>query len=571
MSDDVEKVRSRINIVNVIERRVNLKKTGRGFTGLCPFHDDKNPSFSVNPSTGTYRCWSCGAKGDVFNFVMELDRLTFREALEVLAAEAGVELSRRPSDPEIALRQRRQAAMNLAQEFFVDQFERSDLAKSYCDGRGLDSSVRKEWGLGFGPPSGDLLANHLKKAGYSLQECQELFLVEKDSSGGYFDRFRSRLVIPILDERGRLVAFGGRIIGDGIPKYINSSDTPLFSKRRTLYGMNIARSVMSESGRCVLVEGFLDVIACHRAGVKEAVASLGTSLSEEHVALIKRWAQEAVILYDADKAGQAAADRAEKMLTAQGVKVKIALMADGQDPDTLLRSGGPDAVLAAVASAVPPTEFRMEQLRQRMKPEHDEFWAEAFSILASAKSLLEIERYSTELAGLYPGIRDRVAAEKLIKREVLRRRKAPARAVVQTATKVPKAAVHASEGQVIRALLMPELRRAAFLALQEDLFFTGQGVQVASLLLAKWSDGPPSGAANQWVPGLDPEVQDVFAMLEAKAILSMSQESLADAINWLKQKKAERELQRIKGGLGEDASKLEIIQRSLEELKNKKS
>ncbi len=196
---------------------------------------------------------------------MEMDRLTFREALEALAAEAGVELSRRPSDPEIALKQRQQAAMNLAQDFFVAQLADSKEAKAVCRERGLDEITLNEWGIGFGPASGDFLANHLKKAGYTLQECQELFLVERDASGGYFDRFRSRLTFPIHDERGKLVAFGGRIIGDGIPKYINSSDTPLFSKRRTLYGMHRARTVMADSGRAVLVEGYMDVIACHRA------------------------------------------------------------------------------------------------------------------------------------------------------------------------------------------------------------------------------------------------------------------------------------------------------------------
>lgn len=571
MSDDVDKVRSRINIVNVVERRVNLKKSGRGYTGLCPFHDDKNPSFSVNPSTGTYRCWSCGARGDVFNFVMEMDRLTFREALEALAAEAGVELSRRPSDPEIALKQRQQAAMNLAQDFFVAQLADSKEAKAVCRERGLDEVTLKEWGIGFGPASGDFLANHLKKAGYTLQECQELFLVERDASGGYFDRFRSRLTFPIHDERGKLVAFGGRIIGDGIPKYINSSDTPLFSKRRTLYGMHRARTVMADSGRAVLVEGYMDVIACHRAGIREAVASLGTSLSEEHAALIKRWANEVVILYDADRAGQTAADRAEQVLSSQGIKVRIALMPEGEDPDTLLRIGGAEAVIGAVKGGLAPAEFRMEQLRSRSDPSKDDFWEEAFAILASATILLEIERYTTELAGLYPGIRDRVAAEKLIKREVMRRRKGTTKVTAQVAAKVPKAPVNASEAQVLQALLVPELRELAFQCLTRELFFTGEGQSVATALIAKWGLKPPSGPADQWVPSLEPNVQDLLVMLEAKAIVPIGRDALEDAIRWLEGKKAERDLHLIGSGSDHDDSKLQLIQEGLEALKNKKS
>lgn len=574
MSEDVEKVRARINIVDVVGRHVNLKKSGRGFTGLCPFHDDKNPSFSVNPTTGTYRCWSCGAKGDVFKFVMEMDRLSFREALETLAADAGVVLEKRSSDPDMAQRQRRDAIMQLAQDFFVQQLSNSKMARDYCATRGLSPEVLSDWGLGFGPEVGDPLANHLKKSGYTLQESQELFLVDKDSSGGYFDRFRSRLIFPIWDERGKLVAFGGRIIGNGIPKYINSSDTPIFSKRRTLYGMHRARNPMAQSGRAVLVEGYLDVIACHRAGVEEAVASLGTSLSDEHALLIKKWAKEVVVLYDADAAGQKAADRAEQILTAHGLKVRIALMPEGEDPDTLLRSAGPEAVRLAVDAGLTPTDFRMNQLRLRADPKSDEFWAEAYSILALATNPLEIEKYTTELAGLYPGIRDRVAAEKAIKREIMRYKRMGPRAESDApvrATRVPRAPVHASEAILLLALLDKTLAPSAYKCLQEDLFFTGQGVEIQQSITEHFGDKFPATQAHQWIPTLPEVVQDVFAMLESKAIVALKSEVLADAIKALKEKKEERELQRLKTGVEPDDQGLKVIQERLERLKNKDS
>ena len=574
MSEDVEKVRARINIADVIGRRVNLKKSGRGFTGLCPFHDDKNPSFSVNATTGTYRCWSCGAKGDVFNFVMELDRLTFREALETLAADAGVVLSKKSSDPEIALRQRRDAIMQLAQEFFTAELKKVKLAQDYCENRGLSAEVQTEWGLGFGPVSGDPLANQLKKAGYTLQECQELFLVEQDQSGGYYDRFRSRLMFPIHDDRGKLTAFGGRIIGNGIPKYINSSDTPIFSKRRTLYGMNRARAVMAQSGRAVLVEGYLDVIACHRSGVEEAVASLGTSLSEDHAIMIKKWAKEVVVLYDADLAGQKAADRAEQILTAHGLQVRIALMPEGEDPDTLLRSAGPEAVKKAVEAGLSPTDFRMSQLQLRADPKSDEYWSEVYGILALAVNPLEIEKYVTELAGLYPGIRDRVAAQRAIKQEVARHRrmiKQPLGAQPQKAVRVPRAPVHNYEAVVLLSLLTLDLAPRAYQALQEDLFFTGQGLEVQRAITEQFKDKFPTTKAHQWIPDLPEMVQDVFAMLEAKAILQIKEEVLADAINALKEKKEERELHQYKGAIEQDDAGLKIIQERLERLKNKES
>ncbi len=574
MSDDVEKVRARINIVDVVGRRVNLKKSGRGYTGLCPFHDDKNPSMSVSATTGTYRCWSCGAKGDVFNFVMEMDRLTFREALEQLASECGVELTKRSSDPEIALRQRRESAMALAQDFFVEQWGKSTVAKDYCTGRGLEATICSDWGIGFAPSQNDPLATKLKKEGYTLQECQELFLVEKDQSGGYFDRFRSRLMFPIHDERGRLVAFGGRILGNGIPKYINSSDTPLFSKRRTLYGMHRARTPMADSGRAVLVEGYLDVIACHRAGVKEAVASLGTSLSEEHAQMIKKWAKEVVILYDADAAGQKAADRAEEILSGAGLRVRIALMPPGEDPDTLLRTAGPEAVKAAVEAGLSPTDFRMKQLRHTGDPQTEDFWEQAYEILSHATNAVDIERFAIELAGVYPGIRDRVAAERAIKKQIVaarRNRRTPAVTGATRPTRIPKAPVHPYEALVMRALLVEELAPRALAAIREDIFFTGEGIEaqgaISETLPTKVSGDP----SKTIVPILPEAIQDILSMLESKAVLDVNADSLDGAIKSLKEKKEERDLQRRKSEVGDDDFSLKIIQESLEKLKNKET
>lgn len=572
MEDDRDKVRSRINIVDVIARKVNLKRTGRGYTGLCPFHDDKNPSFTVNPATGTYRCWSCGARGDVFTFVMESERLGFREALEQLAAEAGVALSKRLNDPDTALRQRREAAMLAAQEFFVAQWAASKVARQYCEGRNLPPEIVAEWGLGYGPEQGEALAIHLKKTGHSLAECQELFLVDRDAGGGFYDRFRSRLMFPIHDDRGRLVAFGGRIIGSGIPKYINSSDTPLFLKRKVLYGMHKARQAMADKARAVLVEGYLDVIACHRAGVNEAVASLGTSLSVEHATLLKRWANEVVILYDADAAGQKAADRAEEILTEAGLKVRIALMPEGQDPDTLLRDAGPEAVRKAVDGGLSPTEFRLAQLQAKMKPDQDEFWQEAFQILAQSTSALEVERYAAELAGLYPGIRDPSAAIRVIKKEAAARRKAKGPSgQAPRPMRIPRAPVHAWEATLLRGLLDPQLFGAAYAALKEDLMFTGQAVAVAAAVREVLGEEPGARPASEWVPDLPQEAQDLFVMLDAKSLLPVTKESVQDSISCLRNKQVERSLHGLKEPASQNDNDLAKIQEALERLKNREN
>lgn len=545
MSDDRDRIRDRVSIVDVVGRHVQLKRAGKGFIGLCPFHQDRKPSLHVNPELGIYKCFACGAGGDIFKFVQETERVGFREALEMLAKEAGVELSSGPRDADAARRARQFEAMQFAQRFFQTQWKQSTLAQNYCKNRGITEEVVTTWGLGFGPDDGSALATLLKKEGFNLAECKELFLVDQDDSGGYFDRFRGRLTFPIFDERGRLVAFGGRIIGNGIPKYINSSDTPLYSKRRILYGMNVARSGMSDSGLGVLVEGYLDVIACHRAGVTQAVASLGTSLSEEHAALLKRWCERVTVLYDADEAGKKAADRAEQILTAQGLKVRIALMPEGQDPDTLLREVGAEAVQRAAKGGLTPTDFRFAELKRKLTPADEAFWDQAFEILVSAPHALEVERHVTELAGLYPGTRDPVAAAEAIRREVQRRRPAPQRpqrAPASSGSAIPKVALHASEQTLFLALMNESLTEAAWDALNEDLVFTGEGIALWQTLRAALGDTAPSGPVGQWTQGLDSSMQEALMLLKLKEIVPVSRAVLVDAIEKLRSMKARREL-----------------------------
>ncbi|MCH8980224.1 MAG: DNA primase, partial [Armatimonadetes bacterium] len=278
MADERELVRSRIDILDLVGQRVRLKRSGKNWTGLCPFHEDRNPSFSVSPDIGRYKCWSCDASGDVFTWVMETQGVEFREALEILAKQAGVELTR-GSRQDHTRRRRMTDAMAVALDFFRDQLQVSQRAREYCKGRGLDDDTLARWDIGYAPDLGEALAAELKKKGCKLSECRELFLVDGNEQIGYGDRFRGRVIFPIRDDQGNLIAFGGRIIGDGRPKYINSSDTPLFSKSRTLYGMHRARDTVRKLRRAVVVEGYLDVIACHRAGVTNAVATLGTSLA----------------------------------------------------------------------------------------------------------------------------------------------------------------------------------------------------------------------------------------------------------------------------------------------------
>lgn len=278
MTDEREEVRSRTDIVDLVSQRVVLKRVGKHYSGLCPFHDDKHPSFSVDAQSGRYRCWSCNESGDVFTWVMKTENLDFTEALKFLALRAGIALSGQTKGLPKGERELLDQAMGQALSYFQEQLHTNSAAADYCQRRDLSPEVLAAWNIGFAPDSNQGLAVRLKRLGLPLSICRDLFLVEQDASGGYYDRFRNRLMFPIFDERSRLVAFGGRLLGAGQPKYINSSDTPLYRKGKVLYGLAAARETLIRTRQAVLVEGYLDVIACHRSGITAAVASLGTAL-----------------------------------------------------------------------------------------------------------------------------------------------------------------------------------------------------------------------------------------------------------------------------------------------------
>ncbi len=575
MNDDVDRVRARLNIVDVVSRRVPLKRAGKDYKGVCPFHDDKSPSMHVSPNMGIYKCFACGAGGDAFKFVMEFHRVDFKEALTLLAEEVGIELTPLKSGGAAPSQKASwREAMHTAQRFFMEQFAQSKEAQEYCRERGLDAETVKEWGLGFGSNVDGALAQTLRKAGFALNECEELFLVVQDAGGGYYDRFRGRLTFPIYDEGGRPVAFGGRLLGKGNPKqpkYINSSDTPLYSKRRLLYGMNRAKQHIAKTERVVLVEGYLDVIACHRAGVTQAVASLGTSLSEEHAGLLARWAKEVVILYDADAAGIKAAERATGILEAEGLRVRVALLPEGDDPDTMLARDGAVGVLRAVESTLDPMAFRLGQLRAAVDVSTQEFWDQALEILSQAKRWTEVLGPLDNLASEYPFTKDRQAARRGLERDlralIASRKKASPTQRSRAAAPIPAdpSAVHVCEATIFRAALSPDFFRLAADALQEeDLFFTRTGIQVAEDLKLHWLKGERAAG-----PVLVAELQETHAFdllihLDTHSVLPISLESLRDAWDDLKRRRGDRQRQSL-AGQSMDRESLELAREQLKQ------
>ncbi|HTQ09954.1 MAG TPA: DNA primase [Fimbriimonadaceae bacterium] len=580
MADERDEIRSRIDIVELVGQSVPLKKAGKSWKGLCPFHADKNPSFSVDPISGTYRCWSCGEHGDIFTWVMKTRHLEFFEALQFLAEQAGVTLTSRGPTTTKSDKVRWGAAMQDALDFFREQLAKSESALAYCTRRGLSPEVLSQWEIGYAPDVGEALASYLKRKGHSLAECKELFLVDEDSSGGYFDKFRGRLIFPIRNEGGDLIAFGGRLLGDGHPKYINSGDTPLYRKSRVLYGMNRAKDTLGREKRAVLVEGYLDVIACHQAGVKGALASLGTALTEDHARLLKRWCEQVVILYDSDAAGQKAADRAVEILREAGLRTRIALMPAGEDPDTLLKTAGPAAVQQAVETGLRPLDYRIRKLRASMSPDQDEFWVAAVEALATATNEMELEKFAGELAPLYPGSRGLHATQNALKADAIRlaRQTRGQRLGQESSPGRPVGAgiseMHVLEIAILACLFDGPMRQPAWAACAEEgLFFTAAGVAAAAAVRLAYPEEPPVGKPATWLPYIEPEsVREAIIAARSDSRLGPYSSGrdfsgfdltacLQDALAGLRKLRRKRELQQRIGSPPDDKARKELLEK----------
>ncbi len=339
----VEELKYRNKIDDVISSYVNLKRTGSNKTGLCPFHSEKTPSFTVFTNTETFHCFGCGAGGDVITFIMRAENLEYTAALEFLAKRAGMEMPVDNEHKSEMLKRSRILEMNKDAAKFFNQMlysPEAERARAYLEKRKLSSAAVKRFGLGYAPDSFDALRNHMKKLGYSDAELKEAFLCGKsERTGKFFDYFRGRLIFPIIDNFSNVIAFGGRAINDEVkPKYLNTSDTPVFKKSRNLFALNFARSCADEY--IILCEGYMDVIAVNMAGFSNAVATLGTALTSEQARIMAKYTKKVVISYDSDDAGQSAAKRAIPLLSEAGIEVSVLKMKDAKDPDEYIKKFG---------------------------------------------------------------------------------------------------------------------------------------------------------------------------------------------------------------------------------------
>ena len=360
----LDEIRARVPLESVIGKRVRLVRRGRESLGLCPFHKEKTPSFTVNEDKGFFHCFGCGAHGDVIGFLMRDEGLSFPEAVERLAADAGLQLPAR--DPRSEARERERHSLYGVLEAAAAWFEwelvgpRGAAARRYLDMRGVDEETRATFRLGFAPDSRTALRTKLEGDGVTEAMMLDAGLViAPDDGRAPYDRFRGRVIFPICDRRGRVVAFGGRALGDGQPKYLNSPETPLFSKGTLLYGQHLAAPAARKAGRVIAVEGYMDVIALHQAGIAEAVAPLGTALTEQQLEALWRLAEEPVLCFDGDEAGARAASRAvERALPQLSARrsLRFSSLPAGQDPDTMVRDSGRGAIAEIVEAASPLSE-----------------------------------------------------------------------------------------------------------------------------------------------------------------------------------------------------------------------
>ena len=402
----LQELKLRSDITEIASSYVNLKRHGRNMVGLCPFHGEKTPSFNIYTESGSFYCFGCGAGGDVITFIMKIENLDYVEAVKFLAQRAGMEMPENTYDDSLSkLRMRIYEANREAARFFHATLlsQRGQSGLNYLRGRALSDRTIRHFGLGFADDDWNSLCNHLKNKGFSEYEIYSANLAFKRKNGnGIYDRFVNRVMFPIIDLRGNVIAFGGRIMTDEKPKYLNTSDTPVFKKSENLFSLNNAKS--SGTRTLILCEGYMDVIALNQAGFTNAVATLGTALTNEQAVLMKRYADEVIICYDADGAGQKATARAIDILRNAGLPIKILTVPSGKDPDEFIRSkgeNGPAAFKLLIEKCGNDIEYRLMKLKENYNLNTTDgkvaFLNEAVKIVATIESPIERDVFASKL------------------------------------------------------------------------------------------------------------------------------------------------------------------------------
>ncbi len=572
----------RNRIEDVASPYVNLRRQGKNLLGLCPFHNEKSPSFVVYPENNSFYCFGCNKGGDVISFVMGVENLDFTEAVKLLAQRSGMTLPEEGGDFSMSRLRTRILEINRESGRFyfgVLSTPEGKAGLNYFKSRGLDPKTIRHFGLGYAPDTGFALTNHLRELGYTKDELLQSDMVRLSKNGNLYDRYRNRVMFPIIDLRGNVVAFGGRVLGDGTPKYINTSDTPVYHKGSGLFALNFAKNANSE--QLILAEGYMDVIALHRAGFTNAIATLGTALTEEQARVMRRYAKEVVICYDSDQAGRRATQRAIPLLKDAGLKVRVITVPGNKDPDEFFRSDPKDGVTRfkrLIQESGNDTEYRLSVVRAKYdltaEDGKKQYLQEAVTqVLSTLRDQIELDVYAGKLSvetGV--GKESIMASAQRAASQVARQRRreevraqrevVASRTVANPEKKRHLRAALAEEG--ILAYLFRNQDRAEALEqrLPPEKWITPWGRRVYTLLLGKTKQGDVtlSGMAEELTPD---ELSELSRVLVERREVPPSWDDVEGFCKII-ESEALGNREKLKDASQED------LRRYLEELKNRK-
>ena len=459
-NESLERVKGAADIIEVVSAHTDLRRQGARYVGLCPFHEERTPSFSVEPTEKLYHCFGCGVGGDVIKFVEEKEGLGFAEAVELLADRYGVELEREQENPRAeAKRQRRRRLEQLLERSaafysnYLWESEEAGKARDYLAQRGLREEVLRAFGVGYAPSAWDKILVRGQQAGFSVEELRAVGLAQRGRSGGDYDRFRERIMFPIRDRRGRVLGFGGRAMrSDQGAKYVNTAETDFFHKSQILYGVDRAKAAIAKAGRAVVVEGYTDVLALHQAGIEEAVGVMGTAITPDQVAALSGMVEEVVLALDADSAGQEAMLRAQRVAAGRRMRLRVAAMPAGEDPAEMMAAdGGPERFREILERAEELTAFQVRLVLER----------------TDTSSPIERDRALAEVAPVLAGMGETVSRDELIRKVAEKLDLEPAMVMGRVVAATPASGGRQDPGPESRVPAQPAPRRPAELTSRE--------------------------------------------------------------------------------------------------------
>ena len=556
-----EKVKQQADIVRVVGEYVRLRKAGQNFVGLCPFHQEKTPSFAVHPVRQMYHCFGCGASGDVFKFVLELEKSSFPDAVRTVAEKCGIPIPRRADQsPEDRRENQQHSALidihRLAAAFFARQLHEAPEGKvafAYLEDRGLDHDALTRFGLGFAPSSGDALLRQLKpKYPEKLLEASGLFSC--DQSGRFYDRFRRRIMFPIWNESGKVIAFGGRAMGDDMPKYMNSPETPIYTKSTVLYHLDKAKDALRKNDFGILVEGYMDAIAVARAGIANVIASCGTSLAEPQVKLLGRYTRRVVVNYDPDTAGQAATERSLALLLEKEFDVRVLALPGGADPDKFLKEQGADAYKELLVQAPQYLDYLIARAR-RMDRSTAAAKVAALNYLMPYVQRLPNRLLRSEWA---TRIASELRVEEPVLRESLRRAAVERRGEVKPKSELLTPVVKPAERRLIQMLVEAESFRQKLAGeIASNSLHRGlETEKIIEVLLARIQEAPDAAAIAAELPEKDQRI--LFEALFEQS-LEHTWEEAESCLEFLRNRQIAGELSELDRQLHSQPPKEELI------------